>query len=72
MLAEADTMRAQLANTVDVSTLVEWIKRNRRTRMRCGPVPGGRCAGGTQTAKVRRAMDAERDARAICRRTRAA
>ena len=29
VLTEADTMRVQLANTVDVSTLVEWIRRNR-------------------------------------------
>ena len=64
LLTEADTMRAQLANTVDVSTLVEWIRRNgayeKALRSLYKAVDA---SGGTQTAKVRDAMAAERKAR---------
>jgi hypothetical protein len=57
-------MRAQLANTVDVSTLIEWIRRNRnyeealRALYRVVDEAGGR-----QTAAVREAIADERSAR---------
>ena len=64
LLAEADIMRAQLANTVDVSTLVEWIRRNRNyedaLRALYTAVDE---AGGRQTAAVREAIADERSAR---------
>jgi hypothetical protein len=64
VLAEADTMRAQLANTVDVSTLVEWIRRNGAYEKALRDLyKAVDASGGTQTAKVRDAMDAERKAR---------
>jgi hypothetical protein len=64
LLTEADTMRIQLANTVDVSTLIEWIRRNRsyeealRALYRAVDEAGGR-----QTAAVREAIANERTAR---------
>ena len=64
VLSEADTMRLQLANTVDVSTLVEWIRRNRtyeealRSLYRAVDRAGGR-----QTGPVREAIAEERRAR---------
>jgi hypothetical protein len=64
VLTEADTMRVQLANTVDVSTLIEWIRRNRNyedaLRSLYATVVE---AGGRQTAAVREAIAAERSAR---------
>jgi hypothetical protein len=64
LLDEADTMRVQLANTVDVSTLIEWIRRNRNyedaLRALYQAVDE---AGGRQTRKVREAIAAERAAR---------
>jgi hypothetical protein len=64
LLDEADTMRVQLANTVDVSTLIEWIRRNRNyedaLRALYHAVDE---AGGRQTRKVREAIAAERAAR---------
>jgi hypothetical protein len=64
VLTEADTMRVQLANTVDVSTLIEWIRRNRNyedaLRSLYATVVE---AGGRQTAAVRDAIAAERSAR---------
>jgi len=64
LLNEADTMRAQLANTVDVSTLIEWIRRNRNyedaLRALYTAVDE---AGGRQTAAVREAIANERSAR---------
>jgi hypothetical protein len=64
VLAEADTMRIQLANTVDVSTLIEWIRRNRNyedaLRALYTAVDE---AGGRQTAAVREAIANERSAR---------
>jgi len=63
-LTEADTMRVQLANTVDVSTLIEWIRRNRNyedaLRSLYATVVE---AGGRQPAAVRDAIAAERSAR---------
>ena len=57
-------MRAQLANTVDVSTLVEWIRRNGEYEEALrGLYKAVDASGGTQTAKVRDAMAAERKAR---------
>ena len=64
LLAEADIMRAQLANTVDVSTLIEWIRRNRNyedaLRALYTAVDE---AGGRQTAAVLEAIANERSAR---------
>ena len=64
LLAEADTMRVQLANTVDVSTLTEWIRRNRNyedaLRALYTAVDE---AGGRQTEAVREAIANERSAR---------
>ena len=64
LLAEADTMRVQLANTVDVSTLIEWIRRNRNyedaLRALYTAVDE---AGGRQTEAVREAIADERSAR---------
>jgi hypothetical protein len=64
LLVEADTMRAQLANTVDVSTLVEWIRRNRTYEDALRDLYRAvDASGGTQTARVRDAIAAEREAR---------
>ena len=64
LLVEADTMRAQLANTVDVSTLVEWIRRNRAYEDALRDLYRAvDASGGTQTARVRDAIAAEREAR---------
>ncbi len=64
LLVEADTMRAQLANTVDVSTLAEWIRRNRTYEEALGDLYRAvDASGGTQTAAVRDAIAAEREAR---------
>ena len=64
LLAEADTMRAQLANTVDVSTLSEWIRRNRAYEDALRDLYRAvDASGGTQTARVREAIAAEREAR---------
>jgi hypothetical protein len=64
VLAEADTMRIQLANTVDVSTLIEWIRRNRNyddaLRALYAAVDE---AGGRQTRAVRNAIADEKAAR---------
>ena len=64
LLTEADTMRAQLANTVDVSTLVEWIRRNRNyeNALRALYLAVDE-AGGRQTEAVREAIATERNAR---------
>jgi hypothetical protein len=64
VLTEADTMRVQLANTVDVSTLVEWIRRNRNYEEALRALYGAVIeAGGRQTAAVREAIAGERSAR---------
>ena len=64
LLVEADTMRAQLANTVDVSTLVEWIRRNEAYEEALRDLYRAvDASGGTQTARVRDAIAAEREAR---------
>ena len=64
LLAQADTMRVQLANTVDVSTLIEWIRRNRNyeeaLRALYAAVDE---SGGQQTEAVREAIANERSAR---------
>jgi hypothetical protein len=64
VLAEADTMRIQLANTVDVSTLIEWIRRNHNyedaLRALYAAVDE---TGGRQTRAVRAAIAAEKAAR---------
>ena len=64
VLAEADTMRIQLANTVDVSTLIEWIRRNRNYEEALRALyTAVDEAGGRQTAAVREAIANERSAR---------
>ena len=64
VLTEADTMRIQLANTVDVSTLIEWIRRNRNYEeaLRALYLAVDE-SGGRQTATVREAIANERSAR---------
>jgi hypothetical protein len=64
VLSEADTMRIQLANTVDVSTLIEWIRRNRNYEeaLRALYLAVDE-SGGRQTATVREAIANERSAR---------
>jgi hypothetical protein len=64
LLDQADVMRQQLANTVDVSTLVEWISRNRayEDALR-GLYAAVDSSGGRQTAAVREALIRERAAR---------
>jgi hypothetical protein len=64
LLNEADTMRAQLANTVDVSTLIEWIRRNRNYEEALRALyTAVDEAGGRQTEAVREAIANERSAR---------
>jgi hypothetical protein len=64
LLAEADTMRIQLANTVDVSTLIEWIRRNRNYEEALRALyTAVDEAGGRQTESVREAIANERSAR---------
>ena len=64
LLAEADTMRIQLANTVDVSTLIEWIRRNRNYEEALRALyTAVDEAGGRQTEAVREAIANERSAR---------
>ena len=64
VLTEADTMRIQLANTVDVSTLIEWIRRNRNYEEALRALyQAVDESGGRQTATVREAIANERSAR---------
>jgi hypothetical protein len=64
VLSEADTMRIQLANTVDVSTLIEWIRRNRNYEEALRALyQAVDESGGRQTATVREAIANERSAR---------
>jgi hypothetical protein len=64
VLAEADTMRIQLANTVDVSTLIEWIRRNNNYDVALRALYAAVDeAGGRQTKTVRNAIAAEKAAR---------
>jgi hypothetical protein len=64
LLTEADTMRVQLANTVDVSTLIEWIRRNRNYEEALRALyTAVDEAGGRQTAAVREAIADEKRAR---------
>ena len=64
ILGQADTMRIQLANTVDVSTLTEWIRRNKNYEDALrGLYQAVDEAGGRQTEAVRDAIAAEKKAR---------
>ena len=64
LLDEAGVMRTQLANTVDVSTLDEWIRRNRRYEDALRELYlAVDESGGTRTDRVREALAEERAAR---------
>lgn len=63
-LDDADRLRAQLANTSDVGTLEEWLRRNRDydTALR-NLYEASAASPAFKTADVRRAIRAEREAR---------
>jgi len=64
LLADADRLRAQLQNTVDVDTLVEWIRRNRAYDEALGALYEASAASpNRQTPAIRDALRAEAAAR---------